>query len=178
MSAELRHELLEIIMSSVEPDPLEIKSARREIYDWYQQTEMNKLSRRSLDDLILRRDWDPERIRMMIRRLSSANYELDDFISEYDRDYIEAMRARRAVQSARFEEIIRPFSPVTPRIELSSAEAFRIPLLSPRDSSSLVRWSIRSVISSSDEFPGLYGPRYGIDGLLLPESNRVVLVTR
>lgn len=132
MSAELRHELLEIIMSSVEPDPLEIKSARREIYDWYQQTEMNKLSRRSLDDLILRRDWDPERIRMMIRRLSSANYELDDFISEYDRDYIEAMRARRAVQSARFEEIIRPFSPVTPRIELSSAEAFRIPLLSPR----------------------------------------------
>lgn len=191
---QLRQDLVDLLLKDLPP----VTTARDEIYNWYRSDEVNRLSRRSLEDLVERLarhprpNWDEERIMMTARRLSSINYDLEDLIHDYDREHLESQAQERKTQ---IEERLAPLVPCSTIQDLTSEQAFRIPILSPRGLlliygmlkgevppwfDRLLASSIRSVVGGSIDFPGLYGNRYGIDGLITtnPDSPRVILVDR
>src|SRR5690606_31243093 len=88
-----------------------------------------------------RKDWTEERIRMTINRLILPNYNLEDFICEYDHEYLENRLNILQKQFSLFIQILKPlgfkdwkkaFNSWEELFEImSQPDAFEIPLLSP-----------------------------------------------
>lgn len=182
------------------------REARNEIIHWYFSVGKNKLSKKSIHNLIKRLegyprpDWDLDRIEMMIRRLASPNYNLENFILEYDGIYykerIKHLKSQiqtlmTIISPLQFEDVSRPFQNWDDLIKiLTQDNSFKIPLLSPKGLlilknifEELVCRSYQNKILNNlinyiiTPTTGLFGPKYGIYGLFSIDNKVINLLS-
>ena len=178
------------------------KEARSEIYQWYFSAGENKLSRNEIQNLIKRLEgyprnyWSSDRIDMTIRRLVSPNYNIEQFINDYDKIYYEHRIKHLETEiktlmtnlgSLGFKDVGKAFGSWDELIELMiKDDSFQTPLLSPKGllilRNILHGLSCRqyqnpildSLLNHMTASPtGLFGEKYGIYGLYVNDSNRV-----
>ena len=182
------------------------KEARNKIYQWYFSAGENKLSGESLSNLIKilheypRPDWTSERVEMSIRRLVSPDYNLEQFVQEYDKNYYnerikylesEIQILMKLVASLEFKYSGIPFESWNGLLELMSRDdSFQIPLLSAKGLLLLLtifqelscrpyqNTIINNLLNYITTSPtGLFGEKYNIYGLYVDASNRINLLS-
>ena len=146
---ELRRYLIRELITEIEicSMPFE-KEAKPQIYHWYYSCGRNKLCDTAINHLVRklkdyeRPDWTTDKIDMTIRRLTSPDYNLEHFISQYDEIYY-AERIRYL--ETEIQTLMSTTLPLEFKYEsqsfdtwddliitMSKDDSFKIPLLSPK----------------------------------------------
>jgi hypothetical protein len=182
---DLRKYFLQALIIQIQSPSTE---ARNEIYHWYFSAERNKLSTKSIQDLIKRLkkysrvDWNDDKIDMTIRRLTSSTYNLENFITEYDenekiKQFGGQVQILMKIISPLQPNITQSFQSWDDLIEIMSQDhSFKIPLLSPKGLLTLKTIIHNSFLDNLLKYILMFITKYDIYGFYDPNNGSINLL--